>query len=264
MAPIASKVEAAYGVDDFQVNMVSLLYLFTFLPGMLIANYIFENYGLRAGILFGATLQAIGFTMKAFINYSFAFVLVGQAIAGLCQPSILDAPALLASVWFEDDLKEMVYTIGPNSNNLGIAIGFLYPTYFVRKNDFDIYQIRHNTRQSLVVLALIAVILFIITYYTFDAKPKSPPSSHAGRDIDSNVMNSYKKLFSNTQFLLLSVTFSIYFTDIVALSTIIDSIVEDYGFNTDDSGFFGFTNIIAGLFGSVFYGFLLKWYQNHK
>lgn len=244
--------------------MVSLLYLITFLPGMLIANYIFEKYGLRAGILFGATLQAIGMAIKALINYSFALVLVGQTIAGISQPSILDAPALLATVWFEDDFKEMVYTIGPNANTLGIAIGFLYPTFFVKDSEKDVDKSKNQIQLALIVLAAMAIILFFVTLFTFQSKPKTPPSSNAILDHDSNVMSTYKKLFSNVQFLLLSTTFSIYFTDIMVLSTIIDSIVEDYGFTTDDSGFFGFTNVLAGFFGCLFYGFLLKWTQNHK
>lgn len=265
MAPISSIVKKTYNVTDFEVNMVSLLYLIMFFPGLICATYIFDKYNFRAGILFGATLQAIGAIIKVFINQGFWLVFLGQAILGVSQPAILDAPALLSTIWFEDEMKEIVIMVGSNSNTLGVAIGFLYSTFFVSKEDFyDTESAKHDIAFSLWIQAVICVALLIVTLLTFQDKPPSPPSSHAVVEKETNTVQSFKSLSTDFEFVKLSIVFSILYADHMVLSTIIDSIVEDYGFNTDDSGFFGFTNVVAGFISSVMYGFLLKKYNSHK
>ena len=72
------------------------------------------------------------------------------------------------------------------------------------------------------------------------------------------------KLLTNPEFIKLSVAFSFCFGNIIILSTIIDKIVEKYGFNTDDSGFFGTINVFGGFLGGIVFGVLLKKFKAYK
>lgn len=78
MSPIASTVKQAYGVGDFQINLIANLYLILFLPGMFLASYAFDRLGLRYGLIIGATMQGVGAILKYFLNYGFWIVFVGQ------------------------------------------------------------------------------------------------------------------------------------------------------------------------------------------
>ena len=62
----------------------------------------------------------------------------------------------------------------------------------------------------------------------------------------------------------LCLSFSIFFTNVLVLSTIIDAIVEKYGFDTDDSGFFGTVNILGGFLGGIIYGIIMKYAKIYK
>jgi len=101
IAPISTTVKEVYGVDNFQVNMVSLIFFILFLPSMLLATVVFDKFDLRTGLVVGAILQGIGASLKYFINHGFWIVLVGQGFIGVAQPFFLDSPALVATYWFE-------------------------------------------------------------------------------------------------------------------------------------------------------------------
>ena len=185
-------VKKTYGVGDFEVNMVSMLFLITFLPGMLLSTFVFDKFGLRAGIVIGAVGQGVGAATKYFINHGFWIVLVGQTLMGLSQPFLLDSPALVATVWFEDSLREIVITLGANFNIIGIAIGFIFPTFFVDANVTDVDKSKSEISLTLLIQGIICVFLALLTIFTFQNKPKTPPSANAEVEREDNLLQSYK------------------------------------------------------------------------
>lgn len=231
---------------------------------MLLATFVFDKYGLRAGIVLGACFQGLGAAMKYFINQGFWTILLGQSFLGISQPFMLDSPALLATYWFEEELREIAITLGTSLNTCGIAVGYFLPTLFVDSDVVDYDRSRAEISNSLLTQGIIAVSLAILALFTFQNKPKIPPSSNAAVERDDALCRSYKQLLCNFEFLKLSLCFSLYFTNILVLSTLIDKIVEDYGFNTDDSGFFGTINIVGAFLGSVCTGMVLKYFKRYK
>jgi FLVCR family feline leukemia virus subgroup C receptor-related protein len=64
------------------------------------AAYIIDTYGTRTGISIGCLFGIIGISVRLFVNSSFAWVLVGQVLAGIGRPFILNCQAKISANWF--------------------------------------------------------------------------------------------------------------------------------------------------------------------
>ena len=61
-------------------------------------------------MIIGAILTGIGSTIKIFINDWFNFALIGNIVAGIGQPFILNSTAKLAATWFKpEDVRNNFY-----------------------------------------------------------------------------------------------------------------------------------------------------------
>ena len=98
-------------------------------------------------------LTGLGMIVKCFINNSFAWVITGQVIAGCGQPLLAIAPAKLATNWFGPNERVIATTIATAAQPLGVAIGFVFPSIFVKNTDADpgpenVDNARHHLFQS--------------------------------------------------------------------------------------------------------------------
>ena len=75
--------------------------------------------------------------LKCLLNKSFAWVISGQVIAAMGWPFLCLSPSKLATNWFGADERVIATTIATASQPLGVAIGFAFPTIFVRASDED-------------------------------------------------------------------------------------------------------------------------------
>jgi FLVCR family feline leukemia virus subgroup C receptor-related protein len=64
------------------------------------AAYVIDTYGTRTGIIIGSLLGIIGVSLRLFVNNSFAWVIIGQVLAGIGRPFILNCQAKISANWF--------------------------------------------------------------------------------------------------------------------------------------------------------------------
>jgi FLVCR family feline leukemia virus subgroup C receptor-related protein len=91
--PVTTNVESSYGVSEQTVTSVSLVYLLTFPITAFPANGVIDRRGIRFGFLIGAMCVAIGVWVRTLVNSGFYFTIIGQVIAGLGRPFILNSQA---------------------------------------------------------------------------------------------------------------------------------------------------------------------------
>ena len=65
------------------------------------AAYVIDTYGTRAGIAVGSILCLVGTGIRLLVNNSFAWVIVGQVVAGIGRPFILNCQAKISASWFK-------------------------------------------------------------------------------------------------------------------------------------------------------------------
>eukprot|EP00126_Sphaerothecum_destruens_P015701 Sdes_comp9738_c0_seq1m1247 len=137
-APIFDMVKAYWHVSTSQVNMMSMLYLFTYLPGVFVGGWMLDVLGLRWSLVVGAFLNAVG----PWIRYvgrnpnGWDWIFAGQFVAACAQSFTLSAPPKIAAEWFGEKERSTATSIGVLANNMGIAFGML--SYNVVKSDSDI------------------------------------------------------------------------------------------------------------------------------
>lgn len=127
LTPIASLLTVVYGYGPVIINLGGLLFalmhpIFTF-P----AAYVIDTYGTKNGIFLGSVLGIIGVTMRLFVNSSFAFVIVGQVIAGIGRPFILNCQAKISANWFTAEKRGGITQILTLVINVSLILGMLIP-----------------------------------------------------------------------------------------------------------------------------------------
>lgn len=269
---ITNIVMKYYGVSDYTVDMTSMIYMITYIPLIFPASYLLDAFGLRCTVIVGALGTALGSWIKVLsIDPNLFWVtFIGQTVVAISQTCILSVPARLAAVWFGDNEVSRACGIGVFGNQLGIAIGFLFPPMLVQnKENYDIERGLQRMFYSVAALTTITLILILIL---FKSAPPLPPSaaqavqrkkkSESTGEV-KKFFDSIKRLFSNRGYLLLLVSYGINVGTFYAISTLLNRLVtKQFQDGEEDAGRIGLTIVCAGMMGSIVCGILLD--KTHK
>ena len=187
--------------------------------GIFPATTLFEQRGLRVGLLVGAALNALGAVLRwqGADSRSFLTAFVGQTICSAAQCFTLGVPPMLAAAWFGPQERARATSIGVLSNQLGGALGLL--SSVIVTDGSDLPALLGST-------AAACGVIFGLLLVGFQAAPPTPPSfsqqaiastsSSSLRTIDggtsssgSGGSNEYAQLVRNRAFMLLLVAYGI-------------------------------------------------------
>jgi len=115
----------------------------------------------------------------------------------------------------------------------------------------DQNEAKTQIANSLLSQGAFGLLLMFLTIISFQDKPKTPPAANAIVPREENILRSYYLLITNMQFVKLAISFTMYYNNIAVVGTMIDEIVDKYGFNTDESGLFGIMIVVGGIIGSL-------------
>lgn len=265
---IANIVERYYKVTSVLVDLTSMIYMITYIPFIFPASYLLDKFGLRVAVILGAIGTAIGSWIKVFSVSPnlFWITFIGHTIVAISQTFVLSVPARLAAVWFGPDQVSSACSIGVFGNQLGIAIGFLFPPILVPNSDDPELVARGFQIMFYIVAALTSLVLVLILLF-FKAQPPLPPSPAQAvqRDNESteDFIQSVKRLLTNVGYLLLLLSYAINVGIFYAISTLLNQIILEYfPGHEEDAGRVGLTIVCAGMLGSVVCGIVLD--KTHK
>mmetsp|Transcript_25736 Transcript_25736/g.45199 ORF Transcript_25736/g.45199 Transcript_25736/m.45199 type:complete len:426 (-) Transcript_25736:950-2227(-) len=257
-APITEELSDIYGVSEFVVEICSLVYMAAFIPVVFPSNYILDEYGLRVGVLVGMTLTFFGALCRIGAFDSFYWVLIGQTLAAIGQPFLLNAPAKLATYWFRPDMRTEATTVGSAANSLGVAFGFIIPSIFV-----DGSSGKTEVGWLMVTEAIVIGAVLVADILLFKGKPPTPPSKSGGESREK-FKEAMKTLLKNKNFIYLFISFSAGMGSFNAIATLVAQLTEPYGFNSFDSSVFGAVLIIFGLIGAGVMATIVGKYRSYK
>jgi len=170
-SPITDLVTAYFGVSNFIVNFLSLMYMIVYIIFVVPASFLLDLVGLRSGVLCGTFLNTLG----AWIRYAgsssngFPLQIFGTFLASLAQTFILGVPPKVAALWFPMEERATATALASLSNQLGIAIGFLIGPALVPNS----YDMAHLFFMEAVICSVIALgILFVFR----GQPPLTPPN----------------------------------------------------------------------------------------
>ncbi len=223
-SPISVQLTHYYEVSQLYVDMVSLVYLITYVPFNFLAQFVLDRYQLYPGIFIGAVCTLVGSTLKIFLNHSFFYLLLGNIVAGMGQPFIMNSPAKIAAVWFKSKNRIAATSIMSVSNIAGIGMGFVIPSFFVSPEVLS-REAGKAQVESLMFYANIGVSLFALAAIVFmRSKPPTPPS-FAAQESKVSFGESFKLMVKQRDFLTLTGMFGLAIGNFNTLATIIQPII---------------------------------------
>lgn len=217
------------------IATISLIYMAIFVLFVFPASIIIDKGGLCVAVLGGILLTLIGMWVKCLINHAFWWVLVGQFVAALGQPLISCSAAKLAALWFGDHERVIATTIGMAAMPIGVAIGYVFPSFFVTTDDSlpqNVSQARHDVYLSLLWQAIIGTGVMLISALLFREKPVTPPTK-AHATVPGILTDEIKACLRDKNLMFLVVVFGIILGIMSTYGTIIGIICVAYDY-TDD------------------------------
>ncbi|KAK5087040.1 hypothetical protein LTR05_004211 [Lithohypha guttulata] len=168
----------------------------------------------------------------------------GQLLIGFAQPFVLAAPTTYSDLWFSPAGRTTATAVASLANPFGAALGQLISPFWV-SDPSDIPY-------SILWVSIIATVATIPSFF-IPRKPPSPPAPNSGpiATLDQTSTNSIKEdlrvLLTSLEFYLIFIPFAVYVGFFNAFSSLLNQILEPYGFSEDDAGIAGAVLIVVGL-----------------
>lgn len=172
------KITYFYGVDNFVVNTLSVLFLLSFIFVSWPACYLIKKIGLRNAVLLGSFGTCLGSIIKCFSCHESGIVLlfVSSIIVSLSEQFIFSVPSRLASVWFPDHQVSFAVAMCIFGNQLGNALGFIVPQLVLDSAETK-EQIGAGLYGIFLGLAIVSTLSFVADLVLFDEAPKHAPGA---------------------------------------------------------------------------------------
>jgi len=240
-APITGEAAKFYGVSDLSIGLLSMSFMIVYIIVSIPASWVIDTYGLRVGVGIGAVLTAVFGLLRGLWASNYTLVLVAQIGVAIGQPFILNAITTVAARWFPLRERATASGLGSLAMYLGIFLGLaLTPILAIR------YQIG-GMLVAYGIASIVAALVFIVFARERPATPPSPP----GMEVRSLVLDGFKKMLRQRQFILLLVIFFIGLGAFNAVTTWIENIVRPNGFSSTQAGFIGGLMIVGGILGAL-------------
>ena len=253
-APVTTHAMEFYGVDEFLVIFISLVFLIVYIPITFLATWLIDKYEFKIGASIGALLMGV-FGFLRFIagnNYILALIFsIGIAIA---QPFLLNTITKLSANWFPETERTTATGISLIATGLGVALGMIMTPILV---------INLNFRSMLLIYGILALISSIIFVILVKSKPPTPPSTNAAID-KIYMLKGFKLLFSNRNFVILTVIFTLGMGTFNMITTYIELIVIPRGFDSIFAGILGMALLSGGIAGTIIMSLLSDKLKHRK
>ncbi|KAI0268875.1 MFS general substrate transporter [Gloeopeniophorella convolvens] len=274
--PIANDISRDFGFTLNEVNWLGNIIACMYLPAAVLIPIITKRYGIRrccdiatVALLISAWVRYAGTARSLSKSGAYALIILGQAFAGVSQPTYQILAPKYSEVWF--DLKgrttaTMIISIGaPYSSNLmdrtesgsisanpiGGAIGQI------------LSPICSDTRNSILLLGVVSTIAVPIVFLVLEAPP-TPPSFSGSRTTSPSIVSlikaaiglpcppeSYMTRRERLDFGILVSVFAVLLASINTYSILSDQWMSPVGYSDNTSGLMGAALLLSGIVAAV-------------
>lgn len=255
-ATVTIEAAAFFGVEQFDILFLSMLFMIVYIPVTFLASWIIDKYDIRIGAGIGALLAGTFGLLRFFTGGDYVLLLIFQLGIAIGQPFILNSMTKLSANWFPEDERTIATGISTLSQFIGIMLGMLLTPFIVLGLNFEFMILIYG------LLALISGLLYIIFVKN---KPPTPPSKEIPTE-RMPMVTSLKQLFKSKYFLMLFIFFFIGLGVFNMITTYIELIVrpKDPSFDSTFAGILGAIMLIGGIIGCVVMSGLSDKYKKRK
>jgi len=240
-APITSHAVEFYGVDEFYIILISLMFLIVYIPITFLAAWLIDKYNFKVGAGIGATLMGVFGFLRYIADDNYVLALIFNIGIAIAQPFLLNTITKLSANWFPDKERTTATGISLIATSLGVALGMVATPLLVIGISFRSMLLFYG------ILALISSFLFIIFAKN---KPPTPPSTNFTTE-RVLMFEGLRMLFSNRNFMILAVIFFLSMGVFNMIMTYIELIVIPRGYDSIFAGILGMLLILGGITGTI-------------
>jgi FLVCR family feline leukemia virus subgroup C receptor-related protein len=272
-----TKATLLYGVDNYVINLVSIIFMMSFVVLSWPACYIIERVGMRRAVLAASFGTAIGACVKCFSCHEEGvwLLMIGQVIVSLCEQLIFSLPSRIASVWFPDNQVSFCVAMCVVGNQVGVAMGFIVPHWCLNGLETRA-EIGMGFYNMFLWTAGMSVMIFLACVIAFDEEPKYAPGAarlkqrQLERDLrlqrSTSLFEELGKLFSqisqlcrNGHLIMLSLSYGLVVGINYTIQTLLDQMLADADWPDEDLlvGTTGFIIIFAGVLTLPLWGMIM-------
>ncbi|KAJ1341820.1 hypothetical protein BSLG_003593 [Batrachochytrium salamandrivorans] len=224
--------------------------LIWYIPISPLASWCLDVKGLRIGILMGCWLTVLGAAIRWLGGYfdspgvRYSITLVGQSVASIAQPLLLDAPSIVTAHWYGGKERTIANTVISLGQPIGSAIVLLIsPSIGSDPSNFATLNL---------VLLILSFICAIPSIWVVD-RPRTPPSFSAQTQ-HTPFIQGVRSLVKNRAYVVLWIIFSGFLGIFNTYITLISEYVVPFGYSQDQAGNLGVATISIGLASAAAFG----------
>ncbi|MBI9102997.1 MAG: MFS transporter [Spirochaetales bacterium] len=251
-APVARAAEAFYAGQFnpdslFNIDFLSMSYMFVFLLICIPASYIIDTWGIRVGLGIGALLTGIFSLLKGFGGANFKIVLIAQLGLAVAQPFILNAVTAVTVRWFPLRERGMAAGLSALAQYLGIILVMAVTPLMIASSPLD-PAYGSGIDRMLMIYGIAGAAGAFITLILIKEAPPTPPSSE--KIEHKKFSEGIKYILGNKNMILTIILFFIGLGIFNAVSSMVDSISASLGVR-DSDGLIGVLMLAGGVLGAV-------------
>ncbi|KAH6568976.1 hypothetical protein BASA62_005142 [Batrachochytrium salamandrivorans] len=253
-ATVTPSAKTYFGTSSFLINLLSLVFLIWYIPISPLASWCLDVKGLRIGILMGCWLTVLGAAIRWLGGYfdspgvRYSITLVGQSVASIAQPLLLDAPSIVTAHWYGGKERTIANTVISLGQPIGSAIVLLISPSIIGSDPSNFATLN-------LVLLILSVICAIPSIWVVD-RPRTPPSFSAQTQ-HTPFIQGVRSLVKNRAYVVLWIIFSGFLGIFNTYITLISEYVVPFGYSQDQAGNLGVATISIGLASAAAFGVIL-------
>lgn len=245
-APVSNTAATYFNTTESIINWLSTAFFFAFVAATPFTFWALCTYGPKTSIVISSCLLLTGNWVKygGARSNTFSVVMLGQLLIGVAQPFVLAAPTSYSDLWFSPAGRTTATAVASLANPFGAALGQLIGPFWVSSSS--------DIPNSVLWVSIIATIATIPSFF-IPRRPPSPPAPNleffTAQDHPSanSIKHDLKTLLTSLEFYLIFLPFAVYVGFFNAFSSLLNQILEPYGFSEDGAGIAGAVLIVVGL-----------------
>lgn len=251
----------------WKVNMFSLIFMIVYPITCIPEAWMLDKFSIRISLILVAACNIIGAGLKLLVNKdkSLASCYIGQIIACVFQPVLLNSPGKIAANWFREDIRTVICTICCLAVTTGALVGFLWNIIFVDEDE-EKDKYKDQVFNYFLSEFILNVVFCVPTFFITKDKPDIPPSpsQEDTQEKAPGLVESFKLLFTNKRFLYLLASYALVVCYFDTMSTIINSLLDLYTITGSQSSVIYAVASVVGMVASLIISRILDIFKAFK
>ncbi|KAF8475938.1 major facilitator superfamily domain-containing protein [Kalaharituber pfeilii] len=248
-APVSKDSKEYFGLSSLTpINWLSTVVFFAYIAASPLVVYTLNQRGIKLTIWIASALTILGFWIRyvgATVGNNgtgtFGVVMFGQVLIGFAQPFVLNAPTYFSDLWFTSQGRISATALASLANPFGAAIGQLVNPFLATKAS----EIPNMVLYTAIIATVPSLLALLI--------PSAPPTPSCASSAQKKLAlkQSLRVVARCKDFWIIFSLFAVYLGFFNAFSSLINQILEPYGYTPDQAGYVGAVLIVVGLIASA-------------